>query len=67
LGVLGLAGLDGSSPSLSRLDVVRLDKRTLIKFSSLEQLLSPDPDAQLAPRKTPRRRRVRPAEGAEAK
>ena len=47
-----------------RLDVVRLDKRTLIKFPSLERLLSPDPDMRPAPRDTPRRKRVRRAEGA---
>jgi hypothetical protein len=40
-----------------RLDVVRLDKRTLIKFPSLERLLSPDPASQPAPRRTPRRKR----------
>jgi hypothetical protein len=54
-----------------RLDVVRLDGRTLVKFPSLERLLAPDPSSQPAPRPTPRRRRrpakVRPAEGAEAK
>src|SRR5260370_18798429 len=50
-----------------RLDVVRLDKRTLIKFPSLERLLSPEQDEQPAPRKTPRRKRLTPAEGAEAR
>jgi hypothetical protein len=50
-----------------RLDVVRLDGRTLIKFPSLERLLSPEQDEQPAPRKTPRRKRARQSEGAEAR
>jgi hypothetical protein len=37
-----------------RLDVVRVDRRTLIKFASLEKLLNPE--SQPAPRKTPRRK-----------
>ena len=48
-----------------RLEVVRIDKRTLVIFASLERLLSPDPDTQPAPRKTPRRKRVKPAKALE--
>jgi hypothetical protein len=49
-----------------RLDVVRLDGRTLITYPSFERLFSPDPTAQPAPRPTPRKRgrprKVRPAD-----
>jgi excisionase family DNA binding protein len=48
-----------------RLEAVRLDGRTLIKFPSLERLLSPAQDEQPAPRKTPRKRKLR-AKDAEA-
>jgi len=41
-----------------RLEVKRLDGRTLIKFPSLEKLLTPEQDEQPAPRKTPRRKRI---------
>jgi hypothetical protein len=50
-----------------RLEVVRVDGRTLVKYPSVEQLLSPHADAQPAPRRTPRRKRVTPAGGAEAR
>jgi excisionase family DNA binding protein len=38
------------------LEVVRVGGRTLVRFSSVERLLSPDENDQRAPRKTPRRR-----------
>src|SRR5262249_2077519 len=40
-----------------RLEVVRVDGRTLVKYPSVERLLSPEQDEQPAPRKTPRRKR----------
>jgi hypothetical protein len=49
-----------------RLEVVRVDGRTLVKFPSVERLLSPEQDEQPAPRKTPRKRKLK-AEDAEAK
>jgi excisionase family DNA binding protein len=53
-----------------RLEVVRVDGRTLVKFPSVERLLSPEQDEQPAPRKTPRKRgrlpKVRPDQGATA-
>jgi hypothetical protein len=49
-----------------RLEVVRVDGRTLVRFSSVERLLSPEQDEQAAPRKTPRKRKLK-AEHGEAR
>jgi excisionase family DNA binding protein len=40
-----------------RLEVVRIDGRTLVKFASVERLLSPEQDEKRPPRQTPRRKR----------
>jgi hypothetical protein len=45
-----------------RLEVVRVDGRTLVKYPSVERLLSPEQDEQPPPRKTPRRKRKLKAE-----
>src|ERR1700746_2972601 len=42
-----------------RLEVTRVDGRTLVKFSSVERLLSPDQNEQRAPRNTPRKRKLK--------
>jgi excisionase family DNA binding protein len=46
-----------------RLEVARVDGRTLVRFSSIERLLSPDQNEQSASRKTPRRRKLNAEEG----
>jgi hypothetical protein len=46
-----------------RLEVVRVDGRTLVKFRSVERLLSPDEKDQRAPRKTPRKRKTKAEDG----
>jgi hypothetical protein len=48
-----------------RLDVVRVDGRTLVRYPSVERLLAPDQNEQRAPRKTPRKRK-RNADDVEA-
>jgi hypothetical protein len=48
-----------------RLEVARVDGRTLVKYPSVERLLSPDQNEQRAPRKTPRKRKLH-ADDAEA-
>jgi excisionase family DNA binding protein len=46
-----------------RLEVARVDGRTLVRFSSIERLLSPDQNEQSASRKTPRRRKLNAEDG----
>jgi hypothetical protein len=50
-----------------RLEVVRIDGRTLVKFASVETLLSPEQDEEPPPRQTPRRKRKQGAADGEAK
>jgi hypothetical protein len=49
-----------------RLEVARVAGRTLVKYLSVERLLSPDQSGQRAPRKTPGKRKLN-ADEAEAR
>jgi excisionase family DNA binding protein len=46
-----------------RLEVTRVDGRTLVKFPSVERLLSPDENNKRGPRKTPRKRKTKAEDG----
>jgi hypothetical protein len=46
-----------------RLEVTRVDGRTLVKFGSVERLLSPDQNERRAPRETPRKRKLKTEDG----